>query len=225
VEAATGLTVVEKEFRASMRADWPGARIHPYLQGARRQRIDQAAATAMQRQISYEGYRYTDSVRPDGRAVRRYFAPRPIVNGAPQGVAQGRVKFAAWWADRHPEWVEWRGERAVEITEILDTGQAKGLGLRVGDLIWSVSGQRVHNRDELRTGMSDTPDAGVPVTIRRYAREPDGTPRMLRAPDGTLLLGDSGHAMWVMEELQVKIGDGSLGLRAADGAAPAGPFR
>ncbi len=225
VEAATGLTVVEKEFRASMRADWPGPRVHPYLQGARRQRIDQAAAAAMQRQIAYEGYRYTDSVLPDGRAVRRYFAPRPIVNGVPQGMAQGRVNYAAWWAERNPDWMQWRGERAVEITEILDSGQAKGLGLRVGDLIWSVNGGRVQNRDELRTAMADVPEDGVPVTIRRYAREPDGTPRMMRAPDGSLLLNDAGRAMWVMEELQVKVGDGSLGLRAADGAAPAGPFR
>jgi WD40 repeat protein len=224
VEALTGLTVEDKEFRASMLADWPGAGVHPELRDLRSRRQGEIGSHARAREGSFEGYRYEDSATPDGRAVRRYFAPRPVVAGTPQGAAMGRVNYAAWWADRHPQWLEWRKQRAPRITEV-SGGQAKEQGLRAGDILWRIDGERVTDRDALRAKLDLLSGNEFMATIRRYALDAQGNFRAQRAEDGSLLLDQEGNPQWAMEEFTVKFAAGPLGMRAENAAIDPHPWR
>ena len=117
-------------------------------------------------------------------------------------------------------------ETAPEVSEVLAEGQGVDLGLRVGDVIWSIDGERVLNRDDLRDKLAALGDRdSFPAVIRRYVRDDDGRPLAKRNADGDLLLNAAGETEWDVEEFTVTMTPGKLGLRIGDGGIVPKPYR
>lgn len=219
--AVTGLSVDEKGFDARMDAAWPqGVENHRALLGARLRRGNEMRRYRDELESGFEGFRYEDI-----NGARRYFKPRrKDATGRFVGRAEGRVNYATWWADRNPQHVP--ADAAPEITEILADGQARALGLKVGDVIWSVNGKRVLSTNDLRDALEENAGSdNFPVVIRRYARDADGKPQPVANAEGNLVLGPDGRTRWNMTELTVTLTPERLGARATDGAVPIRPSR
>ncbi|MCA8916194.1 MAG: protein kinase [Planctomycetes bacterium] len=225
--ARTGLRVREKEFAVRMDPSWPaGVEDHRALAALRVRRNGELNRFRGQLAARYEGYRYEDTTNGEGKRVRRYFAPRAVdSNGRLVGPAQGVVNFAAWWADQNPDWAPGL-EHAPIVTEVLDEGQAVELELEVGDMIWSVDGKRIHDRDELKQALEELADRDeYPVEIHRFVRDADGNPQPVKDADGNLLLDSEGDTTWGMQMLGVRFRPGKLGMRIGDGSITQRPLR
>jgi hypothetical protein len=222
--ATTGLRVPAKTFDVRHDPAWPaGVENHRSLLAARQRRADQVRRFKLEFEAQFEGFRYVD--RESGR---HYFAPRKrLPSGQLEGPAQGTVNVAAWWAERNPHWTEGY-EPAPIVTEIQEEGQARELGLAVGDVIWSVGGKRVTDRDDLRVKleeMADIPVADFAIVIRRCKRDAQGRMQAKRSGNGDYLLNASGESEWDMQEFEVRLMPGKLGARIGDTGVMARPFR
>ncbi|MCG3182270.1 MAG: Serine/threonine-protein kinase PknD [Planctomycetes bacterium] len=225
--AVTGLRVNEKEFAARMDAEWPkGVADHRALLTARLRRDNELRRYRQEFEARYEGYRYIDRVNAQGARVRRYLPARAKdASGRLVGPARGVVNHAAWWAAQHPDWAPGL-QRAPVVTEVLEEGQAVELGLMVGDLLWSVDGKRVQDRDELKTLLDELAGReSFEVVVRRYARDAQGAPLERRDAEGDLLLNERGETEWEMSELKLAFRPGKLGMRIGDGSITDRPPR
>ena len=214
----TGLHVREKEFAARMDPTWPtGSADHRALASLRIQRTSELNRFRAQREAGFEGFRYQDSSNSQGQRVRHYFAPRRVdANGRLVGRAEGVVNYAAWWAAQHPDWALGL-ERALVVTEVLESGQGVDLGLEEGDVIWMIDGRRVQDRDELKQLLDELAERqSYPVVIRRFGLNDDGRRRARQDADGNLLLDARGETEWEMRELSVDFKPGKLGMRIGD---------
>ncbi|MBX3458646.1 MAG: protein kinase [Planctomycetes bacterium] len=220
VEGATGLVVPEKEFRARTAPGWPGGGVPPVLGAARARRSAEITRHGLERELAFEGWRYADT-QQDGHAVRRYFPARP--RAEVKTPHPGEVNFAGWWAQRHPQWSGHLRRPVLRITEVAEGGAAHSAGLAVGDVLLSVAGKPVGNRDELRAALSGV-EGRFEVKLRRYRRDEAGNPQPMQVAPGVLLLND-GKTSWDYEELALTLDTSSLGIRAADEEMPARPYR
>ncbi|MCB9895298.1 MAG: protein kinase [Planctomycetes bacterium] len=225
--ARTGLRVREKEFAVRMDPSWPqGVENHRALAALRVRRAGELNRFRGEFARRFEGFRYEDITNGEGKRVRRYFAPRAVDDtGRLVGPAQGSVNYAAWWAQQHPEWAPGL-ERAPIVTEVLAEGQALDLQLEVGDLIWSVDGKRVHDREELKQLLDQLAERDeYPVEIHRFVRDADGNPQPAKDANGNLLLDSEGDTMWDVQLLGVRFRPGKLGMRIGDGSVTLKPLR
>ncbi|MBK8206677.1 MAG: protein kinase [Planctomycetes bacterium] len=213
VESATGLTVPEKEFRARTLAGWPGAGVPPTLRDERSQRSAAVSRFALERELAFEGWRYEDREAGPGARVRHYFPVRERRDvKAPH---PGRVNFAAWWASRHPQFTPHLRRPVVRVTEVSEDGAAHALGLKVGDVIASLAGKEVPDREVLK-GLLDAQTGGFDVEVIRYVRDDAGNPLPLRNAEGALVLAADGKPQWEFTRFNVRFESSRLGLRAGD---------
>lgn len=221
--ALTGLVVPEKNFIApKLNADWPaGVEGHRSLIAVRLQRNNQLRRFHYEFELRFEGYRYVDR-----GSLRHYFKPRALdASGRPIGAAEGQANYAAWWARQNPNLVP-GVETAPMVSEVLDDGQALGLGLQKGDLIWRVDGQRALGKDDLREQLEALKERGsYNVTIRRYARDDAGRPLAKSNAEGDLLLNSNGETEWDVEEFDVTMTPEKLGLRITEDSVAPKPYR
>jgi WD40 repeat protein/serine/threonine protein kinase len=220
--ATTGLVVREKEFAVRLDPNWPaGVEDNRVLLAARMQRGNEVRRYRQEFEARFEGYRYRNR---DG--ARQYLPPRrKLPSGLFEGPAQGTVNYAAWWADQHPEWT--RGyERAPIVTEVSEEGQGPDLGLRIGDVIWTVDGERVTDKEDLRVKLEALADRDdYIVVVRRYARDKQGRMLARQNEKGDLVLNQNGETEWDMTEGEYTFKPGKLGMRIGDTGVMARPFR
>ncbi|MCB9933386.1 MAG: protein kinase [Planctomycetes bacterium] len=225
--AVTGLSVNEKEFAARMDAQWPrGVADHRALLTARLRRDNELRRYRQEFEAQFEGYRFQDGPNADGASARRYFPARTRdASGRLVGAARGQVNYAAWWADRHPDWTPGL-QRAPVVTEVQAQGQGVELGLQVGDVLWTVDGRRVQDRDDLKTLLEDLAGRdSYELVVRRYVLDDRGKPQEKRDSEGGLLLNGRGETEWDMTELKLELRPGKLGMRIGDGSIPEKPTR
>jgi WD40 repeat protein/serine/threonine protein kinase len=225
--AVTGLRVNEKEFAAYMDPHWPkGVADHRALLTARLKRDNELRRFRQEFEARFEGFRCIDRVNAQGAAVRRYFPARAKDDtGRLVGAARGVVNYAAWWAEQHPEWAPGL-RRAPVVTEVLEEGQAAERGLMVGDLIWSIDGRRVQDREELKGLLDELAEReSYELVVRRHARDKQGRPLPKRNGEGDLLLNADGETEWDMTELKPALRPGKLGMRIGDGSITEKPVR
>ncbi|MEZ5993536.1 MAG: protein kinase [Planctomycetota bacterium] len=221
--ARTGLVVPDKEFTApKLDEAWPkGVENHRALLAARLQRDNQQRRFIDEFESRYEGYRY--SLR---NGARHYYEPRKRgANGRLVGRIEGVVNYAAWWADNNPALVL-GVETAPIVSEVLEDGQGVELGLRVGDFLWSIDGDRVVSRDDLRDKLTALKDRdSFAVVIHRHARDADGVPMPKRNAAGDVLLNANGESEWDLEVFEVSMTPAKLGLRVDETSIAPRPYR
>ena len=135
------------------------------------------------------------------------------------------MNYAAWWADNNPALVL-GVETAPIVSEVLEDGQGVELGLRVGDVLWSVDGDRVVSRDDLRDKLTALKDRdSFAVVIHRHARDADGVPMPKQNAAGDVLLNANGESEWELQVFEVSMTPAKLGLRVDETSIAPRPYR
>jgi hypothetical protein len=220
--ATTGLRIEKNRFDARMDPAWPiGLENNRALMVARLRHANDVRRFRLEFEANFEGYRYIDK---DG--ARQYFPPRKrLPSGQFEEGARGKVNFTAWWAEQHPDWTEGYQQAAL-VSEVQAGGQALERGLQTGDIIWSLNGERVNGRDDLRSKLEPLgEDAAFTLVIRRYERDTAGRLRAKRTENGHYILNARGETEWDVREFEVRMTTGRLGMRIDTAGVMARPFR
>jgi len=224
----TGLTVPDKQFAVRLLPTWPeGLRDDFDSHGTRREHVRGLARFSDLVQGQYEGWRCIESTDSAGQRTRHYLPARKRdANGRLQGQAEGKVHFAGWWEEKHADALKSSWEKNPIVTEVLAEGQARDLGLQVGDLIVKVDGREVKDREDLRLlleSLADKPEYDVEIV--RLRRDEKGTPQARLNDAGDVLVNNAGFSFWDGSVVKVKLKPGKLGMRIGDALTPPRPSR